>query len=285
MESQKLKGKFERKKSFVDPPFSNTKMENMAKMLDSLTLKISKLKIQCQHPVRSKEPNAYAPRNPNTFPYRSNNQQVQILQRDKNEADDQRIRASQNEILEEEQELSHDEVEEEDDINFFGDENDSSFLTQTDYEEAQMDEKIYDASIEEYFYQTVDQPSYNLRSKTVAPKKKKDVAAKQPTTPVKQTSTPAKQQQNQLHPQDKEQFSLRAPPNEVKPSDRLSYSFNFESEIQKVKIPMPLNEIMKNDIFKSAILKSLQPKTPPATDYVKIQDDTPTMTIGPMVEY
>jgi len=37
-------------------------------------------------------------------------------------------------VLEEEQELSHDEFEEEDDINSFGDENDSSFLTQTDYE-------------------------------------------------------------------------------------------------------------------------------------------------------
>ena len=38
MASQKLKGKFERKKSSVDPPSSsNTKMEKMAKMLDSLT--------------------------------------------------------------------------------------------------------------------------------------------------------------------------------------------------------------------------------------------------------
>jgi hypothetical protein len=80
MTSQKLKGKFERKKSFVDPPSSsNTKMENMAKMLDSLTSEMSKLKIQSQQPARSKETNAYAPRNPNAFPYRRNNQQVQIL--------------------------------------------------------------------------------------------------------------------------------------------------------------------------------------------------------------
>jgi hypothetical protein len=80
MASQKLKGKFERKKSFVDPPSSsNTKMEKMAKMLDSLTSEMSKLKIQSQQPARSKEPNVYAPRNPNAFPYRRNNQQVQIL--------------------------------------------------------------------------------------------------------------------------------------------------------------------------------------------------------------
>ena len=41
MASQKLKGKFERKKSSVDSPSSsNTKMEKMAKMLDSLTSKM-----------------------------------------------------------------------------------------------------------------------------------------------------------------------------------------------------------------------------------------------------
>ena len=67
--------------------------------------------------------------NPNAFPYRRNNQQVQILQRDKNAAEDQRIRVPfQNAVLEEEQELSYDEVEEEDDINCFGDDIDSSFL-------------------------------------------------------------------------------------------------------------------------------------------------------------
>jgi hypothetical protein len=47
---------------------------------------------------------------------------------------------------------------------------------------------------------------------------------------------------------------------------------------------MPLTEFMKNDIFKSIILKSLQPKTPPATNYINLQDDKPTVTIGPMVE-
>ena len=47
---------------------------------------------------------------------------------------------------------------------------------------------------------------------------------------------------------------------------------------------MPLTELMKNDIFKFVILKSLEPKTPPVVDYVNLQDDKPTVTIGPMVE-
>jgi hypothetical protein len=47
---------------------------------------------------------------------------------------------------------------------------------------------------------------------------------------------------------------------------------------------MPLTELMKNDIFKSAILKSLEPKTPPYVDFVNLQDDKTTVTIGTMVE-
>jgi hypothetical protein len=42
---------------------------------------------------------------------------------------------------------------------------------------------------------------------------------------------------------------------------------------------------MKNDIFKSTILKSLEPKTSSSTDFVNLQDDKPTVTIGPMIEY
>jgi hypothetical protein len=104
-------------------------------------------------------------------------------------------------MLEEEHQISHDEFEEGDDINCFGDENDSSFLTQVDYEEAQMDQEIHEASIEESIYQTDDQQGYNLRSKNVAPKplpvapmKKKEVVSKQPAAPVKQIPISAKQQ-------------------------------------------------------------------------------------------
>jgi hypothetical protein len=47
---------------------------------------------------------------------------------------------------------------------------------------------------------------------------------------------------------------------------------------------MPLTELMKNDIFKSTILKSLEPKTSPSADFVNLQDDRPIVTIGPIVE-
>jgi ribonuclease HI len=47
---------------------------------------------------------------------------------------------------------------------------------------------------------------------------------------------------------------------------------------------MPLTELMKNEAFKAAILKSLEPKSSPSDDFVNLQDDKPKVTIGPMIE-
>ena len=41
---------------------------------------------------------------------------------------------------------------------------------------------------------------------------------------------------------------------------------------------------MKNDAFKSSILKSLQPRTTIDADIVNLQDDKPTVILGPMIE-
>ena len=62
--SQKLKGKMDRKKQYSDPssPSSlETKMQKMAKMLDSLTAEMSKLKDRGQLPVRGKGPDDLLP--------------------------------------------------------------------------------------------------------------------------------------------------------------------------------------------------------------------------------
>jgi hypothetical protein len=101
--SQKLKGRAEKKKSTVDSSSSsNSQMEKMAKMLDNLTSEMSKLKVQNQPPAKAKESNTFAPRNPNAFPYRRNNPQTQILQRDRNSNEDQRIKVPlQNVVMDE----------------------------------------------------------------------------------------------------------------------------------------------------------------------------------------
>ena len=198
--SQKLKGKVDRKKQSVDAPSSSdTKMEKMAKMLDSLTSEMSKLRVQGNQPMKGKEPNNLNPKNPNASPYRRNNKQVHILQRDRDAAEDQRIRAPfQNAVLHEEQDLSQGEGEEYDDINCVEDQVDSSFLTQCDYEEALMSEQINQASFEESLYQADDQGGYNLRSKPTAAKSAIAAPAKKSAAPAKQIAAPAKQQQKKL---------------------------------------------------------------------------------------
>jgi hypothetical protein len=163
-----------------------------------------------------------------------------------------------------------------------------------------MDQQIQEAGVEETVYLTNDQKGYNLRSNSAGPKtpiaapvknnedsapiKSKEVAANQPPAPEKQNIPQAKQKKKQIQPPVKEQVSLKAPSHEVNISDRPSLPFNFESEIQKVKIPMPLTELMKNEAFKVAILKSLEPKTSPSDDFINRQDDKPKVTIGPMIE-
>ena len=115
-----------------------------------------------------------------------------------------------------------------------GDEVDYSFLTQAEYEEALMNEQI----IEEALYEEDDQGGYNLRSRFVAPPKKNVVPAKQPATlakrivvPPKKMATNPKQQQRPLQPSSHDLIHLKATPQEVRTSDKLSYCLNLESEI------------------------------------------------------
>jgi hypothetical protein len=78
---------------------------------------------------------------------------------------------------------------------------------------------------------------------------------------------------------------LKAPSNEIKLSDKTSYSFNFEAEIQKIKIPIPLVELMKNESFKKYILKTLDSKSISSfAAILNIQDDKPTILLGQMIE-
>jgi ribonuclease HI len=62
-------------------------------------------------------------------------------------------------------------------------------------------------------------------------------------------------------------------------------SFNFEHEIQKIRIPVPLSELVKHEDFKRSLSKLLLPETPNhPTDSINLQDENPTIILGPMVE-
>jgi hypothetical protein len=62
-------------------------------------------------------------------------------------------------------------------------------------------------------------------------------------------------------------------------------SFSFENEIQKIKIPVPFLELIKNEEFKRYISNMLQPKSSSnSIDSVNLQDEKPTFILGTLVE-
>jgi hypothetical protein len=72
---------------------------------------------------------------------------------------------------------------------------------------------------------------------------------------------------------------------EIREIPKLASSFNFEHEIQKIRIPVPLTELIKHGEFKkrfSDLLKS--EASSPSTDFISLQDERPAVVLGPMVE-
>jgi hypothetical protein len=62
-------------------------------------------------------------------------------------------------------------------------------------------------------------------------------------------------------------------------------SFIFEHKIQKIRIPVPLSELVKHEDFKKSLSKLLQSEPScHSTDSVNLQDENPTVILGPMVE-
>ena len=107
-----------------------------------------KLKDEGKIPVRGKGPGDFAPQNPNFVPYRRGNPPVQILIRERNQGEDQRIRAPfQNVVQEEEKEFIDGEGKAEEHIHCMEAEVDYSFLTQEEYEETLVDEKISEEAV------------------------------------------------------------------------------------------------------------------------------------------
>lgn len=73
----KLKGKVDRRKQKEEVSSSshtNPMIDKMTKMLETLTYKMSKLKIEGKQPAKGKGPYEFVPRNPNQNNFRRNNQ-------------------------------------------------------------------------------------------------------------------------------------------------------------------------------------------------------------------
>jgi hypothetical protein len=72
---------------------------------------------------------------------------------------------------------------------------------------------------------------------------------------------------------------------EIREIPKLTYSFNFEHEIQKIRIHVPLTELIKHEEFKKRFFDLLQSEaSSPLVHSINLQDERPTVFLGPMVE-
>jgi hypothetical protein len=197
--SQKRKGDSDRRRPKNEASSSSSadpKLDKMAKMLESLTSEISKLKIENKQPVKGRGTYDSAGRNPNQNPnnFRRNNQPTQILQREKNSTEDQRIKVPlQNVVMDEDN--GEDQEDGEGDIHCVGEETGKSYLTQHDYEESLMTEQTEDDLLGDGIFTTEDKNRYNLRSKSNTAQQDAPASPEKSTAPVKQKDQTSENQQ------------------------------------------------------------------------------------------
>ena len=104
-------------------------------------------------------------------------------------------------------------------------------------------------------------------------------------TPIQRIVVPTIRQANKQKQPEVDPIILKAPAHEVRGLDKSPSLFIFQSKIQKLRIPMPLIELVKNESFKRSILEALEPKAIRASiDYVNLQDDKPAAVLSPMIE-
>jgi hypothetical protein len=72
---------------------------------------------------------------------------------------------------------------------------------------------------------------------------------------------------------------------EIREIPKSMSSFNFEHEIQKIRIPVPLTELIKHGEFKKCFSDLLKSEAAsPSTDFINLQDERPAVVLGPLVE-
>ena len=159
--------------------------------------------------------------------------------------------------------------EDEDEIHFLEDKGSAAFLTLAEYEESLLQEQNSERWDNGVVLQSGEQQQrYNLRSN--AKNVKENVAQEAAAQTMPQNS---RQRRPVVDP-----ITLKAPIQEVKTADKASSSFSFESEIQKLKISIPLADLVKSELFRKPILESLElePKQT-SIDSVNFQDDKPAI--------
>jgi hypothetical protein len=248
----------------------------MAKMLKTLTSEMDRLKMETKKPGRPTQEGGY--KNSNQF--RRPNNVPQIMQRERRNQEDQRVLPPfQNNAVEEVEEI--DDTEEDSTIHLHDTELPPTHVTQQEYEDALILNQFEEEDVEEISQSEPKRKKYDLRSRASGSKVDTYVQEKKTNAPVKPGSskeTGAKIDQQQKQP-------VKVSTTEVKESEKHVPSFSLENEINKIKIPIPLVELMKTDPFRKSVLKSLQsPAHVTFSDTINLEDENPAITIGPHIE-
>ena len=143
------------------------------------------MKIEKKQPIKGRNSNEYNNwnENQNSNNFRRNNQQVQLLERERNPTDDQKVKAPfQNIVMDEDEDVFQ---EGEDDIHCVEGQEEESYLTQSEYEGALLDEQLNQNFDEGFVLQTDEKNRYNLSSKN-------SVGKQSMQSPPKKVATPAK---------------------------------------------------------------------------------------------
>jgi hypothetical protein len=273
----KLRGKSdrERRKQKVEASTSdssgvNPQVDELTKLVKSLSAEMEKMKLEGRQTNRNTQDTG------NRGNFRRQNNAPQILQRDQRNRDDQKVQTPlQNNMVDDEE--GEDEGTDQE-IHCLGDTSTSPHLTQSAYEESLMNNQLNELSKGEKTKE--NQNKYNLRSKQKEGNPSTSNQPKKSENYAKTVTTTSKENEEQNN-----QPVIKAHVPEIKEILKSPSSFSFENEIQKIKIPVPFLELIKNEEFKRYLSKMLQPEpTSHSTDSVNLQDEKPTVILGPLVE-
>jgi hypothetical protein len=282
--ADKLKSRSDRdrkKKKEELPSSSNTtsdsKMDEMAKMLKTLTSEMARLKMEQKQPSRPAQEGGY--RNQNQF--RRPNNAPQILPRERKNQDDQKVLPPfQNNAVDEEED--EDDTEDDPAVHLNDSESSPMHVTQQDYEDALISNQFEEGDADEIVQKEPKRKKYNLRSGSNAPKVDTHVSTKKASTPVK-TGTIKESPKIQVDQPLKQPAKVSTA--DIKEPEKSVSSFSLEHEINKIKIYVPLLELMKTEPFRKTVLKALQsPAQVTFSDTVNLEDENPVVTIGPHIE-
>jgi hypothetical protein len=279
MEADKLRGKSDRdrRKGKVEASTSDSlvvhpQVDELTKLVKSLSAEMEKLKLEGKKNYRNTQ------NVDNRGNFRRTNNAPQILQRDQRnrERDDQKVQAPlQNNLVTDEE---GEDEESDPTIHCLGDTSSSPHLTQSAYEESIMDNQLNELSKGEKSNENSNK--YNLRSKK---KEGKPNTSDQPTKTENSAKVVASSNKEKEIQDPQAVTKTHAP--EIKEILKSPSSFIFESEIQNINILVPFLELIKNEEFRKYLSKMLQPESSSnSTDSVNLQDEKPTVILGPLIE-